>query len=71
VDDNSLLGESILTTTTTTDEMPESYLVSRDESASFLDYSSTDELNDSKFRVESIVLDDDSDISSSSPLAEI
>jgi hypothetical protein len=49
----SFLAESM--STNTTDEMPESYLVSsRDES--FLDYSSS---SDSRYQVESIVLDDD------------
>lgn len=76
-DDNSLLEESILTTTTTTttDEMPESYIVSRDESESFVEYSSSDELRESKYHVESIVLDDNEEERQegefSSPLAEI
>lgn len=57
---------------TTTDDMPESYLVSsRDES--FLEYSSTDELNESKYHVESIVLneDEDEEEAQSSPLSQI
>jgi hypothetical protein len=50
--------------------MTESYLVSRDES--LLEYSSSgDELKDSKYHVESIVLEDDDESSGSSPLAEI
>lgn len=56
---------------TTTDDMPESYLVSsRDES--FLEYSSTDELNESKYHVESIILnEEDADDEQSSPLSQI
>lgn len=56
---------------TTTDDMPESYLVSsRDES--FLEYSSTDELNESKYHVESIVLnEEDGDDNEQSPLSQI
>ncbi|KAL7334472.1 Glycerol-3-phosphate/dihydroxyacetone phosphate acyltransferase [Mucor circinelloides] len=56
---------------TTTDDMPESYLVSsRDES--FLEYSSTDELNESKYHVESIILnEEDGDDNEQSPLSQI
>lgn len=58
---------------TTTDDMPESYLVSsRDES--FLEYSSTDELNESRYHVESIILneqEDADDDQQSSPLSQI
>jgi hypothetical protein len=71
-DDNSLLEESMITTTATTDEMPESYIVSRDESESFVEYSSGDELRESKYHVESIILDEDEEQGeNSSPLAEI
>ncbi|GAN03179.1 glycerol-3-phosphate acyltransferase Sct1 [Mucor ambiguus] len=58
---------------TTTDDMPESYLVSsRDES--FLEYSSTEELNESKYHVESIILNDeeqDGEDEQASPLSQI
>lgn len=61
-DDNSILDESILTTTTTTYDMASSYNVSRDESESLLEgYSSNDDLRDSKFHIVSIVLNEESD----------
>lgn len=74
LDESSVLDASIITTpnTMTTDEMPESYLVSsRDES--FLEYSSADELKESRYQVESIVLDDDESDAQDvdSPLSQI
>ncbi|GAA5796671.1 hypothetical protein HPULCUR_002046 [Helicostylum pulchrum] len=53
-DDHSLLSASV-----TTDDMPESYLVSTDGSVSFLGDSSSSELNDSMYQVESILLEED------------
>ncbi|KAG2237858.1 hypothetical protein INT48_002159 [Thamnidium elegans] len=53
-DDHSLLSASV-----TTDDMPESYLVSTDGSVSFLDDSSSSEVTDSMYQVESILLEED------------
>lgn len=66
------MDESIITS----DDMPESYIVSREESErSFLDYSSSDEVNDSIYHVDNILLEEiegeDADGKVSSPLAEI
>lgn len=66
------MDESIITS----DDMPESYIVSREESErSFLDYSSGDEVNDSIYHVDNILLEEiegeDADGKVSSPLAEI
>lgn len=60
----SFLEASISTTA------DDSYLLSsRDES--FLEYSSTDELNESKYQVESIILNEDDDNDEQSPLSQI